>query len=63
MRKDPGAGPLSRNYLLPGSILLQRARAQADGETAASQLEFELRTLAKAMGATQDLIKAGVLTH
>ena len=63
MRKDPGAGPLSRNYLLPGSILLQRARAQADGEKAASQLEFELRTLAKAMGATQDLIKAGVLTH
>jgi hypothetical protein len=63
MRKDPGAGPLSRNYLLPGSVLLQRARAQADGEKSASQLEFELRTLAKAMGATQDLIKAGVLIH
>lgn len=63
MKKTMAAGPLSRNYLLPGSILLQKYRSEPTDEKHASQLEFELRTLAGTLGATQDLIKAGVLAH
>lgn len=63
MKKTASAGPLSRNYLLPGSILLQHYRTAAPDEKRASQLEFELRALGGKLGATQDLIKAGVLAH
>lgn len=63
MKKTMAAGPLSRNYLLPGSILLQKYRSEPTDEKRASQLEFELRAMAGKLGATQDLIKAGVLTH
>ncbi len=63
MKKTTSAGPLSRNYLLPGSILLQHYRNAKPDEKRASQLEFELRSMAGKLGATQDLIKAGVLTH
>ncbi len=63
MNKTMAAGPLSRNYLLPGSILLQKYRSEPTDEKHASQLEFELRGMAGKLGATQDLIKAGVLTH
>ena len=62
MKKSLTAGPLSRNYLLPGSILLQKYKADGN-EKRASQLEAELRTMAGRLGAMQDLIKAGVLTH
>lgn len=63
MKKTMAAGPLSRNYLLPGSILLQKYRSVPTDEKHASRLEFELRTMAGTLGATQDLIKAGVLAH
>lgn len=63
MTKTMTAGPLSRNYLLPGSILLQKYRTEPTDEKHASQLEFELREMAGKLGATQDLIKAGVLAH
>lgn len=63
MTKTMVAGPLSRNYLLPGSILLQKYRSEPTDEKRASQLEFELRAMAGKLGATQDLIKAGVLAH
>lgn len=62
MKKTTAAGPLSRNYLLPGSVLLQQYRSNGD-EAHASRLEHELRGLATRLGATQDLIKAGVFTH
>ncbi len=62
MRKPLSAGPLSRNYLLPGCVLLQRYRT-AEDEAKASLLEKELREMATRLGATQDLIKAGVFLH
>lgn len=63
MKKTTVAGPLSRNYLLPGAILLQRYRSEPTDEVHASQLEFELRSMAQKLGATPDLIKAGVFAH
>lgn len=62
MRKNTQAGPLGRNYLLPGALLLQHYRTRND-ETKASRLEAELRTMGRATGATTDLIKSGVLAH
>ncbi|MEO5584498.1 MAG: hypothetical protein ABIQ75_03500 [Flavobacteriales bacterium] len=62
MQKPMDAGPLSRNYLLPGAILLHQYRSGGD-ETKASQLEHELRQMAAATGATQDLYKLGILQH
>ena len=62
MKKTTSAGPLSRNYLLPGAVLLEHYRSTGN-ETRASQLEHELRVFGTAVGATNDLIKAGVLTH
>ena len=62
MKKATAAGPLARNYLLPGSILLMHYRA-AGNEEKASSLEFELRQLAEKLGATNSLIKTGVLQH
>ncbi len=62
MKKTMSAGPLSRNYLLPGAVLLEHYRSTGN-ETRASQLEHELRTMGAALGATKDLIKAGVLAH
>ncbi|HEY0978963.1 MAG TPA: hypothetical protein VGE21_15945 [Flavobacteriales bacterium] len=62
MKKPTGAGPLSRNYLLPGAVLLKAARAKGD-EARSAQLELELRRMARALGAEQDLLKAGVLQH
>ncbi len=63
MKRTTAAGPLSRNYLLPGSILLQHFREGEPDEKRASRLEAELRSMAAQLGATQDLIKAGVLAH
>lgn len=62
MKKPMDAGPLSRNYLLPGAILLNQYRTSGD-ETKASRIEHELRRMAAATGATQDLYKMGVLQH
>ncbi len=62
MKKPMDAGPLSRNYLLPGAILLNQYRRSGD-ETRAAQLEHELRRMAAATGATEDLYKMGILQH
>lgn len=62
MKKPMDAGPLSRNYVLPGAVLLEHYRAVGD-EAKAARLEDELRRIAAATGATQDLLKAGVLKH
>lgn len=62
MTKATDAGPLSRNYLLPASILLKHYRGVGD-EANAARLEHELRGLATKLGATNDLIRAGVLHH
>lgn len=62
MHKPMGALPMSRNYLLPGAVLLQRFRAQGD-EARAAQLELELRNMARRLGAESELIRAGVFQH
>ena len=62
LRKPMAAGPLSHNYLLPGSVLLRRYRAEGNEERA-SLLEHELRGMANALGSTTELINAGVLLH
>ncbi len=62
LKKNTGAGPLSRNYLLAGIVLLQHYRQQ-EIEEKAMGMEHELRELAKALGATQDLYRLGVLQH
>jgi hypothetical protein len=62
MQKPQDAGPMSRNYLLPGAILLQHYRSA--GETGkATQVEAELRKIAAATGGTQELRKKNVLNH
>lgn len=60
MKKPLDAGPLSRNYLLPGAILLQHYRQQGNKAKAAA-LEAELRKISAATGGTQDLKQANVL--
>ncbi len=62
LRKPMDAGPLSRNYLVPGAVLLTHYRTIGD-EARAARLEHELREMAKRLGATSTLIKTGVLTH
>ena len=62
MSKTLLAGPLSRNYLLPGAVLLRKLRDDGN-ERRAAQVEHELRTMAKSLGATSELINAGVLAH
>jgi hypothetical protein len=62
MRKDTGAGPLARNYLVPGAYLLLHYKRTGD-ERNASMMEHELRRLARALGASADLYRAGVLEH
>ena len=62
MHKETGGGPLSRNYLLPGSVLLQHHRSMGN-EEAASMLEHQLRQMARSMGATPALYTLGVLEH
>lgn len=62
MRKSTKAGPLSRNYLVPGSALLLHFRAAGD-ERRAAELEHELRRLAAELGATRELQANGILPH
>jgi hypothetical protein len=60
--KPLNAGPLSRNYLLPASILLQHYRSTGN-EARASELEYELRRFASAIGSTSVLYTLGILQH
>lgn len=60
--KPTGAGPLSRNYLLPASILLTHYRSMGD-EAKASKLELELRRFAEATGSIAMLYTLGILEH
>lgn len=62
MERTTAAGPLSRNYLLPGAVLLRHYRAVGN-EAAASRMEHELVRFAREIDAIQDLHRAGVLLH
>ncbi|MGV9013972.1 MAG: hypothetical protein ACOH13_15380, partial [Flavobacteriales bacterium] len=62
MKKPLDAGPLSRNYLLPGAVLLAHYRAAGNTDKATA-LKAELERMARATGALKDLQKAGVLQH
>lgn len=62
MHKAMDAGPLARNYLLPGSILLKHHRAMGD-ERKAAELEAELRRIAARTGATRSMIENGMFQH
>ena len=62
LRKNMRAGPLARNYLPAGALLLEHYRATGQEEKAAA-LEHELRTLATAIGALPRLYETGVLKH
>ncbi|HRF81768.1 MAG TPA: hypothetical protein PL070_16945, partial [Flavobacteriales bacterium] len=62
LKKPLDAGPLSKNYLVPGAVLLTHYRSTGD-EARASKLEHELRGMAKALGATTALVKSGILQH
>jgi len=62
MHKPMDAGPLSRNYLLPGAMLLEQARA-AGQQARARQLEQELRRMASATGALSQLQQLGIITR
>lgn len=62
MKKNPAGGPLARNYLYCGSVLLAHYRA-TENEMKVAVTEQELRRMAEAMGALPQLYKAGVLKH
>lgn len=62
LKKPLDAGPLSRNYLVPGAVLLTHYRAIGD-EARAARLEYELRAMADRLGATSTLVKSGILPH
>lgn len=60
MRKPLDAGPLSRNYLLPGAVLLGRLERAGD-RSGAARLRAELKRMAGATGAMDDLRKLGIV--
>ena len=62
MKKNTAAGPVARNYLYCGAVLLEHYRQQ-DNEMAVVMLEDELRQMALKLGCLPDLYKAGVLKH
>lgn len=62
LKKPLDAGPLSRNYLVPGAVLLTHYRTIGD-EARAARLEHELRAMAERLGATSTLVKSGILQH
>ena len=62
LRKNMRAGPLARNYLPAGALLLEHYRATGQEQQAAS-LEHELRGMATAIGALPRLYETGVLKH
>ncbi len=59
MSKTTQAGPLSRNYLLPGIVLLEHYRAIQD-ESSAMRMEQELRALATRLNAMKELYATGL---
>ena len=62
MHKNMYAGPLTVNYLLPGSVLLRHYRTVGN-ETKAARLEHELRAIAEVVHATKKLYQLGVIAH
>lgn len=62
MQKPGDAGPLSRNYLLPGAVLLGQLQ-RTDDAAGAAAVEADLRRLATATGAVQELRTRGILEH
>lgn len=62
MKKPLDAGPMSRNYLLPGAILLQQYRNNGEPAKAAA-LETELHKIALATGGAGELKRANVLNR
>ena len=60
LRAGADAGPLSRNYLLPGAVLLGQLR-QAGRTREADSVQAEIERLARATGTLSDLRKLGVL--
>lgn len=62
MQKPMDAGPLSRNYLLPGAVLLGHYRQSGQSGKAAA-LEEELRQIGSATGALRELQTKGILNH
>lgn len=62
MHKPVDAGPLSGNYLVPGTALLNHYRSIGDEEKAAA-LEHELRTIAGRTGNTPRMYSNGVFQH
>lgn len=62
MNKVADAGPLARNYLLPGAVLLKHHRAVGNEEKAHA-LEAELRKLAARTGATKLMYENGSFQH
>jgi len=62
LSKTVQAGPLSKNYLFVGAILLNHYRGE-ENEAKAAALEHELRALAKRLGATESMIRTGVFQH
>lgn len=62
MKRSTAAGPLSRNYLLAGAVLLRHYR-ETGNEAAAAKVEHVLVRFAREIGATQDLHRTGVLLH
>jgi hypothetical protein len=60
--KPTDAGPLGRNYLVPGSLLLRHYR-ETGNEQRASEMEHELRRFARAIGTTNPLYELGILEH
>ncbi len=62
MHKPTDAGPLSGNYLVPGTALLNHYRAIGDEERA-NPLELELRNIAGRTGNTARMYTNGVFQH
>ncbi len=62
MNRTTEAGPLSWNYLVPGSLLVRHYRS-LDDERGAARTEDELRRIARAVGATDQLYRMGILQH
>jgi hypothetical protein len=62
MAKPMDAGPLSRNYLVAGGVLLKHYRAEGD-ERRATELELELRRMGERLGMLRQLYETGLLAH
>lgn len=60
MKKPLDAGPMSRNYLVPGAMLLKQLRQQGQAEEA-DTLEQELGRMAAATGAAGQLQQLGII--